>query len=278
MTASLPIKQQVTLAHVPITAPAMDRAAEAVAPIADPVGLRRFATPKMYLRAWSQTGRPVIPADKMMLLAISLVLASSHGAAGDGDDRQGNGARRGDAAHGAYDRQGTFNRSEGPHGDSADIDLAAWRLDGLTVGTPPPQRFLLAPMFPLGTAGVLFGPGGVGKSMVALHLCLAVARRAMMPAGVGWLERKVRRDALVDAANTDAAARVAAEWEAGQPARVLEAIESAGSTLSLGKPKGILATGAEISAEHMELLRTYRAGVEALLTARAAANAPRLIA
>ena len=101
---------------------------------------------------------------------------------------------------------------------------------------------------------------------------------AISGAGAVWVKRKAERDALVDAANAEAAARVTAEWEAGMPARVLEAIESAGSTLSLGKPKGLLVSGAEISADHMELLRTHRAGVEALLAARAAATAPRLIA
>ena len=103
------------------------------------------------------------------------------------------------------------------------------------------------------------------------------ATLATIPAGAVWLKRKAERDAMVDAANAEAAARVSADWEAGMPARVLESIESAGSTLSPGKPKGILATG-EISADHMELLRTYRTGVEALLTARATATAPRLIA
>ena len=110
------------------------------------------------------------------------------------------------------------------------------------------------------------------------RIALVDAALATIPAGARWLEHKAQRDALVDAANAEAAARVAAEWEAGQPARVLEAIESAGSTLSLGKPKGLLVSGVEIGPEHMELLRTYRTGVEALLTARAAANAPRLIA
>ena len=42
---------------------------------------------------------------------------------------------------------------------------------------PPPQQFLLAPLMPLGTVGLLFGPGGVGKSLVALDLCLTVATR-----------------------------------------------------------------------------------------------------
>lgn len=71
----------------------------------------------------------------------------------------------------------------GPPIAAESVDLGEWRLDRFTSGEPPPQTFLLAPLFPLGTAGVLFGPGGVGKSMLALDLCISVARRAMMPAG-----------------------------------------------------------------------------------------------
>ena len=107
---------------------------------------------------------------------------------------------------------------------------------------------------------------------------LANATLAAIPAGAEWLARKAERDALVNASNAEAAARRDAEWEAGQPARVLEAIEAAGSTLSLGKPKGLMVAGADIGPGHLELLRTYRAGVEAILAARALAAAPRLIA
>ena len=110
------------------------------------------------------------------------------------------------------------------------------------------------------------------------RIALVNAALASVPAGAVWLERKAQRDALVNAANADAAARRDAEWEAGMPARVLEAIESAGSTLSLGKPKGLFVSGSDIGPENMELLRTYRTGVEALLAYRAAATAPRLIA
>ena len=110
------------------------------------------------------------------------------------------------------------------------------------------------------------------------RVALVNAALATIPAGAVWLKRKAERDASVDSANNEAAARRDAEWEVGQPGRVLEAVEAGGTVLSLGKPKGLMATGANISAEHMELLRTYRTGVEALLTARAAANAPRLIA
>jgi hypothetical protein len=44
------------------------------------------------------------------------------------------------------------------------LNINEYRLDRLSRGAPPPQRFLLAPLFPLGTVGLLFGPGGVGKS------------------------------------------------------------------------------------------------------------------
>lgn len=55
-------------------------------------------------------------------------------------------------------------------------DVARFRLDRLTAGEPPPRRFLLAPLMPLGTVGVLFGEGGLGKSMAALELALQAAR------------------------------------------------------------------------------------------------------
>ena len=61
--------------------------------------------------------------------------------------------------------------------------MAAYRLDRLTAGEPPLRQFTLSPLFPLGTVGVLYGPGGVGKSLVAMSLCMAVAQRAAMPSG-----------------------------------------------------------------------------------------------
>jgi len=45
----------------------------------------------------------------------------------------------------------------------------------MTVGTPPPRRFLLEPLMPLGTVGLVVGPGGVGKSLTLLDLCIQVA-------------------------------------------------------------------------------------------------------
>jgi hypothetical protein len=63
------------------------------------------------------------------------------------------------------------------------LKVADYRLDALTAGKPKPQKFTLAPLFPLGTVAVLYGPGGVGKSMAALDLCMAVAGRVNQPAG-----------------------------------------------------------------------------------------------
>ncbi len=54
-------------------------------------------------------------------------------------------------------------------------DLSQFLIGNLTQGDPPDLQFLLEPLFPLGKLGVLFGPGGVGKSFLALDLCLEVA-------------------------------------------------------------------------------------------------------
>jgi hypothetical protein len=55
--------------------------------------------------------------------------------------------------------------------------VSAFRLDALTAGEPPRQEFLLSPIMPLGKVGLIFGVGGIGKSLVALSLCLGVAIR-----------------------------------------------------------------------------------------------------
>ena len=61
--------------------------------------------------------------------------------------------------------------------------IEQFRLDVMTAGTPPPQEFLLAPLMPVGKAGLLFGAGGIGKSLIALALCLLVALRAKFGEG-----------------------------------------------------------------------------------------------
>ena len=58
-------------------------------------------------------------------------------------------------------------------------DVSTFRLDTYTQGTPPPQKFLLEPIMPQGVVGLLFGEGGVGKSLVALDLCIQIAKRAI---------------------------------------------------------------------------------------------------
>ncbi len=67
------------------------------------------------------------------------------------------------------------------------LEWSQYRAGAIQSGPAPVQRFTLAPLFPLGTLSVLFGPGGVGKSLVALDLCLAVARQALKH-GMGNLD------------------------------------------------------------------------------------------
>jgi hypothetical protein len=54
-------------------------------------------------------------------------------------------------------------------------DLGRFRIANMTKGEPPELRFLLDGLMPLGTLGVVYGPGGVGKSLLAMDLCLEVA-------------------------------------------------------------------------------------------------------
>ncbi|CAH0242892.1 AAA family ATPase [Roseomonas sp. CECT 9278] len=55
--------------------------------------------------------------------------------------------------------------------------IGRFRLDEMTAGEPPRQEFLVSPTIPLGKLGVMFGAGGIGKSLVGLALCLLVALR-----------------------------------------------------------------------------------------------------
>lgn len=79
-------------------------------------------------------------------------------------------------------------------------DIERFRLDRLTEGSPPAEQFLLKPYMPLGKLGTLFGPGGVGKSLTALALCLAVARAATAPAGTDGGTRILGGDVPPEAA------------------------------------------------------------------------------
>ena len=54
-------------------------------------------------------------------------------------------------------------------------DLDRFRSANMTQGEPPKLRFLLDGLMPLGTLGVVYGPGGVGKSLFAMDICLEVA-------------------------------------------------------------------------------------------------------
>ena len=54
-------------------------------------------------------------------------------------------------------------------------DLGRFRIANMTKGQPPELRFMLDDLMPLGTLGVVYGPGGVGKSLFAMDLCLEVA-------------------------------------------------------------------------------------------------------
>jgi hypothetical protein len=73
----------------------------------------------------------------------------------------------------SYNQKRRTERTEPAGHDFSDV--SGFRLDIMTVGTPPPRRFLLEPLMPLGTVGLVIGPGGVGKSLTLLDLCIQVA-------------------------------------------------------------------------------------------------------
>jgi putative DNA primase/helicase len=69
----------------------------------------------------------------------------------------------------------------------------------------PPQRFILEPILTLGTAALIYGPAGVGKSFLALGLALAAAGgdrflgwTAPTPRTVLYLDGEMTRQALAD--------------------------------------------------------------------------------
>ncbi len=63
--------------------------------------------------------------------------------------------------------------------------IERYRLDAYTQGDPPHQPFLLHPLMPLGKVGLVYGPGGVGKSLTMLLLCLLVAIRSRFGDALG---------------------------------------------------------------------------------------------
>lgn len=60
------------------------------------------------------------------------------------------------------------------------INLDDYWLDRLTAGPPPERKWLIRGAVPLAVPVVIYGPGGVGKSMAILDLCLKVATRHSM--------------------------------------------------------------------------------------------------
>jgi hypothetical protein len=63
--------------------------------------------------------------------------------------------------------------------------IERYRLDAYTQGDPPHQPFLLQSLMPLGKVGLVYGPGGVGKSLTMLLLCLMVAIRTRFDDALG---------------------------------------------------------------------------------------------
>ena len=73
------------------------------------------------------------------------------------------------------DAEGAGDLSSPDDEDKIFGDLDRFRIANMTQGEPPKIRFLLDGLMPLGTLGVVYGPGGVGKSLFAMDLCLKVA-------------------------------------------------------------------------------------------------------
>ena len=73
----------------------------------------------------------------------------------------------------SYDPKPRTERTESAGPDFPDV--SGFRLDIMTDGPPPTRKFLLEPLMPLGTVGLVVGPGGVGKSLTLLDLCIRVA-------------------------------------------------------------------------------------------------------
>src|SRR3954470_24644556 len=71
--------------------------------------------------------------------------------------------------------------------------------------TVDPQRFILAPLLAPGSAALIYGQAGVGKSFLALGLALAAARggrflgwTAPRPHNVLYLDGEMRREAVAE--------------------------------------------------------------------------------
>jgi hypothetical protein len=109
---------------------------------------------------------------------------------------------------------------------------------------------------------------------------LAMVREALksFETGAEWLARADAREAAAAEAHAAAKARQDAEFEASQPAAILAAIESAGTTLALDRSgKNIVGTGAPVAPESLEKLRRHKDSLIVILAARAVAAAPRVL-
>jgi hypothetical protein len=92
---------------------------------------------------------------------------------------------------GQYGECGSPDEAIPPHARTpakpiVEIDPTQWRLGDYTQGEAEAVEYCLQPYFPLGMAGVVFGEGGIGKSLQVLDLCIAVASRAE---GDSWAEQ-----------------------------------------------------------------------------------------
>ncbi len=102
-----------------------------------------------------------------------------------------------------------------------------------------PQRFLLDPILAPGSAALIYGPAGVGKSFLALGLALAAARggrflgwTAPKPHKVLYLDGEMRREAVAERLRL---------FGAPPPSlRMWLATEQAGSKLDLATEDGII--------------------------------------
>ena len=102
-----------------------------------------------------------------------------------------------------------------------------------------PQRFLLDPILASGSAALIYGPAGIGKSFLALGLALAAARggrflgwTAPKPHKVLYLDGEMRREVVAE--------RLRLFGAPPPPPRMWLATEQAGSKLDLATGDGIL--------------------------------------
>ncbi len=83
------------------------------------------------------------------------------------------------AADPASQRQSAPQASERAREPAAPtvFNISDFRLDRMTTGTPPERQWLTRGGLPLAVPAIVFGPGGVGKSLAVLDLCVKVSTR-----------------------------------------------------------------------------------------------------